>query len=353
MNYLYSFFRNNKVKEQSIDKVDEKNVPDLNNYAFDFNADDKMKESNNKKRENTNIISNDNKNDEDEPLEEIIKKEPIEISLNNNININKENIEPKKQVLSEVKEEKIQKEEEDTTEIILEKKENEEKEIIKDNNENKEKKTKKKKIKKVKKGKTEIKEAQNLKNKEEEEERKIIILEEKKNEDIINENIIQEKTENNKENNERKKEPISLQEVNEKNEEKIEIIISQNDDNIIEINNQNERKISLEGPENSPYENGHFEISINYDKATGVKPVIKFLTKIYHYNIAQKNGEVLCPFIWNENNNDEENIKNLKALLIRPDIRFPCSKFIKDEYYNNYPSYKEKAQRFTENYAMD
>ena len=109
----------------------------------------------------------------------------------------------------------------------------------------------------------------------------------------------------------------------------------------------------MEGPENSPYEKGHFEISINYDKATDIKPVIKFLTKIYHYNIAQKNGEVLCPFIWNENNNDEENIKNIKSLLIRPDTRFPCSKFIKDEYYNNYSSYKEKAQRFTENYAMD
>ena len=347
MNYLYSFFRNNKVKEQSIDKDDEKNVPDLNNYAFDFNADDKKKESNNKKQENTNIISNDNKNDEDEPLEEIIKKEPIEISLNNNINIIKENIEPKNQVLTEVKEEKIQKEEEVTTEIILEKKEDEEKEIIKDNNENKEKKTKKKKIKKVKKGKTEIKEDKNINNKDEEE-KKIILIEEKKKDEIIIENIIQEKSddikqqENNKDN-----------KIQEKKEEKIEIIKSQNDDNIKEINNENERKISLEGPENSPYEKGHFEISINYDKATDIKPVIKFLTKIYHYNIAQKNGEVLCPFIWNENNNDEENIKNIKALLIRPDTRFPCSKFIKDEYYNNYSSYKEKAQRFTENYAMD
>ena len=347
MNYLYSFFRNSKVKEQSIDKVDEKNVPDLNNYAFDFNANDKKKESNNKKQENTNIISNDNKNDEDEPLEEIIKKEPIEISLNNNINIIKENIEPKKQVLTEVKEEKIQKEEEVTTEIILEKKEDEEKEIIKDNSENKEKKTKKKKIKKVKKGKTEIKEDKNINNKDEEE-KKIILIEEKKKDEIIIENIIQEKSddiklqENNKDN-----------KIQEKKEEKIEIIKSQNDDNIKEINNENERKISLEGPENSPYEKGHFEISINYDKATDIKPVIKFLTKIYHYNIAQKNGEVLCPFIWNENNNDEENIKNIKSLLIRPDTRFPCSKFIKDEYYNNYPSYKEKAQRFTENYAMD
>ena len=369
MNYLLSFFGSNKEKEKPKNKVDDKNIPDLNNYAFDFNVNDKKKDLNNKKQETTNedkttinIISNDNKNDEDEPLEEIIKKEPIEISLNNDKNIIIENTETKKPELTEVNNEKEEKEkkEEVITEIILEQKEDKEKEIIKDNNENKEKKTKKKKTKKNKKDKTEIKDDKdkNLKNKDEEEE-KIIIIEEKKNDEIITENIIQEKSddikqqENNKENDERKKEKISIKEEKEKNEEKIEIIISQNDNNIIEINNQNERKISLEGPENSPYEKGHFDISINYDKATGIKPVIKFLTKIYHYNISQKSGEVLCPFIWNENKNEEENIKNIKILLIRPDTRYPCSNFIKDEYYNNYPSYKEKAQRFTENYAMD
>ena len=77
---------------------------------------------------------------------------------------------------------------------------------------------------------------------------------------------------------------------------------------------------------------------------------MKFITKIYHYNITQIEGEILCPFIWNKNNNENENIKKL---LLRPDTRFPCSTFIKDEYYNNYPSYKEKAQKFTENYAMN
>ena len=367
MNYFFSFFGNNKEKEKPKKKVDEKHIPDLNNYAFDFNVDDNKKEPNNTKQKTLkehkttiNIISKDNKNDEDEPLEEIIKREPIEISLNNNDNnIIKENIEPKKLVLTEVNNEKEEKEE-IITQIILENKENKEKEINKDNPENHEKKTKKKKIKKVKKGKTEIKEDKNLKNKDEEE-KKMIIIERKKSDEIIIENIIQEKTDdikhqqqdNIKEIKERKHQPIVLQEEKEKEEGKIEIIISQNEDKIIEINDQKERQISLEGPEDSPYENGKFEISVNYDSATGIKPVIKFLTKIYHYNIAQKSGEVLCPFIWNENNNEEENIQNIKALLIRPDTRFPCSQFIKDEYYNNYPSYKEKAQRFTENYAMD
>ena len=95
------------------------------------------------------------------------------------------------------------------------------------------------------------------------------------------------------------------------------------------------------------------QISLNCIKNDNSRKILKFITKIYHYNVTQKNGIVICPFIWNKNKTEEENIQNVKILLLRPDTRFPCSKFIKDEYYNNYPSYKEKAQRFTENYAMN
>ena len=125
------------------------------------------------------------------------------------------------------------------------------------------------------------------------------------------------------------------------------------DNPIIKEEDLIKEKIILEGPENSPYEKGKFEISIKYDKNGRYKPILNFLTKIYHYNVEQKNGQILCPFIWNKNKTEEENTNNLKALLLRPDTRFPCSKFIKDEYYNNYQSYKEKAQKFTENYAMN
>ena len=376
MNYLWSFF-GNKEDGKSKKKEDESNIPDLNNYAFDFNV-DKKQDENNIKQKNTNknintvnISSNNDKNDEDEPIEEI-KKDTIEISLRNkDDNIIKENIEQKEQILNEdrqdKKEKENEKEEEANTEIALENKDNKdnkdnkEKEIIKSGTENQPKKTKKKKIKKVKKDKAEIKEDKNLNNKVEEE-KKIIVLEEKKNDEIIIDNPTIEisndnKQQDNKENNDNNNELISNQEERKKSDDKIEIIISRHEDNIIEINEPNldekARKIAFEGPENSPYENGHFEISINYDSATDVKPVIKFLTKIYHYNISQKSGEVLCPFIWNQKNNEEENIKNIKALLLRPDTRFPCSRFIKDEYYNNYPTYKEKAQKFTENYAMN
>jgi len=107
------------------------------------------------------------------------------------------------------------------------------------------------------------------------------------------------------------------------------------------------------GPENSPYENGKFDILINFEEdKPNEKPVIKFLTKIYHYNVKQNDGVVLCPYIWNKHCSEEDNMKKIKLLMNTPDTRYPCSNFIKQEYYNDYQKYKNKALKFTEDYAM-
>ena len=108
------------------------------------------------------------------------------------------------------------------------------------------------------------------------------------------------------------------------------------------------------GPENSPYENGKYDISINFEEdKPNEKPRIQFLTKIYHYNINQNNGEIVCPNIWNKNSSEEENMRNIKLLMVAPDSRYPCTKFMQEEYYNNFPRYKEKALKFNEDYAMN
>ena len=306
MSFLLNFFYSPKEQEPKQEKHEEKNVPDLNDFAFDFDTD---------KKKEIKFKNDNNKNNTDsEPIEEIIKDE--------------------KNIIIEEKEEEKQKEQDKVDDNdnnnINKEKEKEKEEIQNNNNENiqhHQKKVKKKKGTKGKKAKHENKE-----------EKIINIIKEEKTEITIQEknidaddnttkNIILEKADNPNQNN-----------------QIIEIQINKED--------TNNKKIILEGPENSPYENGKFELSINYEN-DNLKPILKFITKIYHYNIAQKNGEILCPFIWNKNNNEEENIKNIKTLLLRPDTRFPCSKFIKDEYYNNYQSYKEKAQKFTENYAMN
>ena len=306
MSFLLNFFYSPKEQEPKQEKHEEKNVPDLNDFAFDFDTD---------KKKEIKFKNDNNKNNTDsEPIEEIIKDE--------------------KNIIIEEKEEEKQKEQDKVDDNdnnnINKEKEKEKEEIQNNNNENIQHHPKKVKKKKGTKGK---------KAKHENKEEKIInIIKEEKTEITIQEknidaddnttkNIILEKADNPNQNN-----------------QIIEIQINKED--------TNNKKIILEGPENSPYENGKFELSINYEK-DNLKPILKFITKIYHYNIAQKNGEILCPFIWNKNNNEEENIKNIKTLLLRPDTRFPCSKFIKDEYYNNYQSYKEKAQKFTENYAMN
>ena len=306
MSFLLNFFYSPKEQEPKQEKHEEKNVPDLNDFAFDFDTD---------KKKEIKFKNDNNKNNTDsEPIEEIIKDE--------------------KNIIIEEKEEEKQKEQDkvdDNDNNNINKEKEKEKEEIQNNiNENIQHHPKKVKKKKGTKGK---------KAKHENKEEKIInIIKEEKTEITIQEknidaddnttkNIILEKVDNPNQNN-----------------QIIEIQINKED--------TNNKKIILEGPENSPYENGKFELSINYEN-DNLKPILKFITKIYHYNIAQKNGEILCPFIWNKNNNEEENIKNIKTLLLRPDTRFPCSKFIKDEYYNNYQSYKEKAQKFTENYAMN
>ena len=357
MNFFWNFFTSPKEPEQKQHKPEPKNVPDLKSFEYDFN-DDKVKES------KSNNNEKNSQNNDFEPIEEI-KKDSFDINtvqitenedkkneskiindsnneikeknlIQNNNNLKENVIEPVEEIIKglldinkvEIKEHEDKKNE---NEIINENNKNESKEKdlnqINNNDSTQVKKIKKEKKTKVKKRKKENKDDQNLNIIQEEQ--KIILIEEKNNVMDKSNNLIQEISDN------------QIKQVNE---------IIKEQENKMDLNNKN---IIIEGPENSPYENGKFEISINYDKNENLKPILKFITKIYHYNIAQKSGEILCPFVWNKNNKEEENIENLKKLLLRPDTRFPCSNFIKDEYYNNYPSYKEKAQRFTENYSMN
>ena len=181
--------------------------------------------------------------------------------------------------------------------------------------------------------------------KNEEEKKEIIENEEKKErEKIITNNILELKLES-KENNDNS---VSVG-INENKNEK-DII----KDLTIDKQDPLHWKSMVYGPENTPYENGKFEVMINFEEdKPDQKPKIQFLTKIYHYNISQNNGEILCPYIWNLESTEEENLKNIKLLMEAPDSRYPCSKFIQDEYYNDFPKYKEKASNFTEEYAIN
>lgn len=190
------------------------------------------------------------------------------------------------------------------------------------------------------------------------EEKNIIILEEKKytEENIEKNDGTEEKTEINNDSGAKKgKKKKGKKGKKHKKDKSKEALLNNTEDKTFIVDKEDPKhwKTIISGPTDTPYENGKFEVSINFDEDKNIKPIINFLTKIYHYNIEQKDGKVLCPFIWNLSNDENDNLKNLEKILITPDYRYPCSKFIKDEYYNNYANYKEKAKNFTENYALN
>ena len=60
---------------------------------------------------------------------------------------------------------------------------------------------------------------------------------------------------------------------------------------IEETSDKTHFKITIFGPENSPYENGIFEAEISISKLYPLEPLsLEFLTKIFHQNISIKNG---------------------------------------------------------------
>ena len=315
MSFLWNFFTSPKEPEKEKPKVEEKKNTNINDFEFILKNDEEKQPSIPKKK---NI-----KNEDMEPIDEMQKDD---LNINKvQLKENKEQKKPEVVIKEKIEEKKEEKENEENKENKEEERDIIQANINDTNIEAQPKKVKTKKEGKGKKKKAENKEEQNI-------------------------NIIRE--ESNK---------ILNLEINNEPDSTTFLISNQSSDSQLfkrqihgEIKKfEMNKKIILEGPENSPYENGKFEISIDYENNADMKPILKCITKIYHYNISQKDGEILCPFIWNKNNNEDENIKNIKALLLRPDTRFPCSKFIKEEYYNNYPSYKEKAQKFTENYAMN
>ena len=64
---------------------------------------------------------------------------------------------------------------------------------------------------------------------------------------------------------------------------------------IVEFLNQDivQWHVKLQGPKNTPYENGTFVVEIDFRNDYPFKcPQIKFVTKIYHPNIHLDTGEI-------------------------------------------------------------
>ena len=84
-------------------------------------------------------------------------------------------------------------------------------------------------------------------------------------------------------------------------------------------------------------------------------PKIKFVTKIYHPNIRQENGEICDELIknpWKPTMTARNVIQTLVKLIENPDLESPIEQEIAKEMKENKKAYKSKAAECTKKYAM-
>ena len=113
---------------------------------------------------------------------------------------------------------------------------------------------------------------------------------------------------------------------------------------------------SLTGPENSPYEGGTFNLSMEFPKDYPFKPPkVEFTTKVYHPNV--KSTGTICLDIlkdaWSPDISVSQILIAIQNLLINPNIEHPLEPEIAKQYTDDKGAYEKTAKEWTEKYASE
>lgn len=107
--------------------------------------------------------------------------------------------------------------------------------------------------------------------------------------------------------------------------------------------------VILKGPENTPYENGKFKLSVVVPTDFPMKqPKIEFKTDIYHPNI--KNGSICIDILknaWSPAISIYNIFLSISALLSAPNPDDPLAPEVATEYRQNYELFKKNAIEVT------
>jgi ubiquitin-conjugating enzyme E2 D/E len=126
---------------------------------------------------------------------------------------------------------------------------------------------------------------------------------------------------------------------------------------VVVANDANVRKwtVHMPGPHGSPFEDGVFELSIDFpDNYPFKAPDVKFVTKMYHPNIKQDTGEICMDVFassWSPTQKVADILEKLVSLLISPSTSSPLEADICKEYMNNPKQYEKKVRDFVKKYA--
>ncbi|XP_026203682.1 uncharacterized protein LOC113153966 [Anabas testudineus] len=115
-------------------------------------------------------------------------------------------------------------------------------------------------------------------------------------------------------------------------------------------------KILLEGPPDTPYENGVFELFCQFGPDYPVKPpTVRFVTHIYHCNINSVGR--ICHNIFDRSYNAQITMREILdavyGLLIVPEPEDPLDSILAEEFLSSHEKYELEAKKHTEEIAME
>lgn len=115
-------------------------------------------------------------------------------------------------------------------------------------------------------------------------------------------------------------------------------------------------KVTMKGPEDTPYQNGYFDLRIEFSANHPFKPpMVLFDTKVYHPNINESG--IICIDIlkskWSPVLTISKIIASLQSLLAHPNPHDPLSQESADLYLNDIEEYNRKAETWTRLYALE
>lgn len=109
----------------------------------------------------------------------------------------------------------------------------------------------------------------------------------------------------------------------------------------------------IEGPSNSPFENGVFDIELKFDTDYPIKPPsVKFLTKIYHPNIY-RDGKICIDILqseWTPAQNIRTILLSIISLLMDPNTSSPANREAAELYKSDITAYEKKVRDIINSY---
>jgi len=104
---------------------------------------------------------------------------------------------------------------------------------------------------------------------------------------------------------------------------------------------------TIEGPENTPYENGKFPIMLKFNTDYPLKPPsVRFLNKMYHPNIY-RDGKICVDILqseWSPILNIRTILLSLRSMLMDPNPKSPANREAANLFQKNYEKYCLKVK---------